>query len=84
LADVQNLLIPTANGLQIPLSQLAKVEITEGPNQIQREDAKRRIVVGFNVRGRDAKYCKKLQGKVEAKLNFLQATIQLMAVLLKT
>jgi cobalt-zinc-cadmium resistance protein CzcA len=61
-------------GLQIPLSQLAKVEITEGPNQIQREDAKRRIV-GFNVRGRDAKYCKKLQGKVEAKLNFLQATI---------
>jgi cobalt-zinc-cadmium resistance protein CzcA len=52
LADVQNLLIPTANGLQIPLSQL-KVEITEGPNQIQREDAKRRIVVGFNVRGRD-------------------------------
>jgi cobalt-zinc-cadmium resistance protein CzcA len=54
LADVQNLLIPTANGLQIPLSQLAKVEITEGPNQIQREDAKR-IVVGFNVRGRDVK-----------------------------
>jgi cobalt-zinc-cadmium resistance protein CzcA len=40
LADVQNLLIPTPNGLQIPLSQLAKVEITEGPNQIQREDAK--------------------------------------------
>jgi cobalt-zinc-cadmium resistance protein CzcA len=34
LADVQNLLIPTANGLQIPLSQL-KVEITEGPNQIK-------------------------------------------------
>jgi cobalt-zinc-cadmium resistance protein CzcA len=48
LADVQNLLIPTPNGLQIPLSQLAKVEITEGPNQIQR---RRQIVVGFNVRG---------------------------------
>jgi cobalt-zinc-cadmium resistance protein CzcA len=32
---------------------IGKVEITEGPNQIQREDAKRRIVVGFNVRGRD-------------------------------
>jgi cobalt-zinc-cadmium resistance protein CzcA len=27
LADVQNLLIPTANGLQIPLSQLAKLKL---------------------------------------------------------
>ncbi|SHM69858.1 CusA/CzcA family heavy metal efflux RND transporter [Flavobacterium xinjiangense] len=71
LADVQNLLIPTATGLQIPLSQLAKVEITEGPNQIQREDAKRRIVVGFNVRGRDVQsIVKELQGKVEAQIKF--------------
>ncbi|MFV8364387.1 CusA/CzcA family heavy metal efflux RND transporter [Flavobacterium sp. ZT3P35] len=71
LADVQNLLIPTPNGLQIPLSQLAKVEITEGPNQIQREDAKRRIVVGFNVRGRDVQsIVKELQGKVESKIKF--------------
>jgi cobalt-zinc-cadmium resistance protein CzcA len=51
--DVQNLLIPLPNGDQIPLNQLASVEIIEGPNQIQREDAKRRIIVGFNVRGRD-------------------------------
>ncbi|MDI5888682.1 CusA/CzcA family heavy metal efflux RND transporter [Flavobacterium yafengii] len=71
LADVQNLLIPTPNGFQIPLSQLAKVEITEGPNQIQREDAKRRIVVGFNVRGRDVQsIVKELQGKVEAQIKF--------------
>ncbi|SHL11579.1 CusA/CzcA family heavy metal efflux RND transporter [Flavobacterium xanthum] len=69
LSDVQNLLIPTPNGSQIPLSQLAKVEITEGPNQIQREDAKRRIVVGFNVRGRDVQsIVKELQDKVDAKL----------------
>lgn len=53
LADVQNLLIATPMGTQIPLYQLATVEIKEGPNQIQREDAKRRIVVGFNVRGKD-------------------------------
>ncbi|MBS1780126.1 MAG: CusA/CzcA family heavy metal efflux RND transporter [Bacteroidetes bacterium] len=53
VADVQNLLIPTAHGAEIPLSQLATVTIKEGPNQIQREDAKRRIIVGFNVRGRD-------------------------------
>ena len=69
LADVQNLLIPTPNGSQIPLSQLAKVAITEGPNQIQREDAKRRIVVGFNVRGRDVQsIVKELQDKVGIKL----------------
>lgn len=53
LEDVKNLLIPTPNGTQIPLSQLADVSIKNGPNQIQREDAKRRIVVGFNVNGRD-------------------------------
>lgn len=53
LSDVQNLLIATPSGTQIPLYQVATVEIKEGPNQIQREDAKRRIVVGFNVRGRD-------------------------------
>lgn len=53
LADVQNLLIPLPNGPQIPLNAVAKVEITEGPNQIQRENAQRRIIVGFNVRGRD-------------------------------
>ena len=55
LTDVQQLLIPTPSGLQVPLYQVAKVNITEGPNQIQREDAKRRIIVGFNVRGRDVK-----------------------------
>ena len=69
LADVQNLLIPISNGMQIPLSQVAKVEIIEGPNQIQREDAQRRIVVGFNVRGRDIQsMVKELQQKVEKKL----------------
>ncbi|THU40669.1 CusA/CzcA family heavy metal efflux RND transporter [Niastella caeni] len=53
VTDVQNLLIPTPKGAQIPLSQVAAVAIKEGPNQIQREDAKRRIIVGFNVQGRD-------------------------------
>ena len=71
LADVQNLLIPTPSGSQIPLSQLAKVAITEGPNQIQREDAKRRIVVGFNVRGRDVQsIVKELQDQVGTKIKF--------------
>ncbi len=53
LSNVQNLLIATPKGEQIPLSMVAKVAIKEGLNQIQREDAKRRITVGFNVRGVD-------------------------------
>ncbi|MGN6398652.1 MAG: CusA/CzcA family heavy metal efflux RND transporter [Mucilaginibacter sp.] len=53
LKDIQNLLVAAPNGMQVPLYQLADVSIKDGPNQIQREDAKRRIVVGFNVRGRD-------------------------------
>ncbi len=66
LEDVQNLLIPTSYGTQIPLNQLATVSIKDGPNQIQREDAKRRIVVGFNVRGRDVQtIVKELQQKAE-------------------
>ncbi len=53
LEDLQNLLIPTSNGSQIPLQQIADVSIKQSVNQIQRDDAKRRIIVGFNVKGRD-------------------------------
>jgi heavy metal efflux system protein len=71
IKDVQNLLIPTPNGTQIPLSQLADVQIKDGPNQIQREDAKRRIVVGFNVRGRDVQsIVNELQIKIGKQLKF--------------
>ena len=53
LEDVKNLLIPTQNGTQIPLYQVADVDIKESISQIQREDAKRRIIVGFNIQDRD-------------------------------
>lgn len=52
-AELNNLLIGVANGLQVPLNQLATVELKDGPYQIQREDGRRRITVGFNVRGKD-------------------------------
>ena len=71
IEDVQNLLIPTPQGTQIPLSQLANVEIKNGPNQIQREDAKRRIVVGFNVRGRDVQsIVTELQQKADNQIKY--------------
>jgi cobalt-zinc-cadmium resistance protein CzcA len=37
----------------VPLSELAKLELTTGPNQISRENGKRRVVVTANVRDRD-------------------------------
>ncbi|WP_226064943.1 efflux RND transporter permease subunit [Kaistella polysaccharea] len=51
--DVNNLLISTPLGTEIPLSTVASVELKESVNQIQRENAQRRIIVGFNVRNRD-------------------------------
>ncbi|MCE6989630.1 CusA/CzcA family heavy metal efflux RND transporter [Dyadobacter sp. CY323] len=69
--DVQNLLISTPTGMQIPLYQVASIREIEGPNQIQRENTRRRIIVGFNVRGRDVQsIVEELQGKVDAKMKF--------------
>jgi cobalt-zinc-cadmium resistance protein CzcA len=65
IEDVRNLFITTPGGNQLQLSQLADVEFRIGPNQVQREDAKRRIIVGFNVRGRDvAGIVKEIQEKI--------------------
>ncbi|MDM1295697.1 CusA/CzcA family heavy metal efflux RND transporter [Sphingobacterium sp. N143] len=51
--DVRSLMIPTDTGIQIPLSQVAVIDYKLGPAQISREAGKRRIVIGFNVAGRD-------------------------------
>lgn len=65
--DVSNLFVATTDGNQIPLSQVATVSFKEGPAQISREDGKRRIVVGFNVKGRDvASVVKEIQEKLNA------------------
>jgi cobalt-zinc-cadmium resistance protein CzcA len=67
--DVRNLLIPTPRGLQIPLAEVAKIDVTESANQVQRENSRRRIVVGFNVRGRDVQsVIEELQKKVGQKI----------------
>lgn len=53
LEDIKTLTIANEKGMLVPLEQVADISIEEGPNQIQREDAKRRITVAFNVRDRD-------------------------------
>ncbi len=50
---IKNLLVSAPNGSRIPLAQLADIKLVEGPAQISREDARRRIGVELNVRGRD-------------------------------
>lgn len=53
LEAVQNLLVGDSDGHFIPLAQLADIFEEEGPAQISRENAQRRISVEVNVRGRD-------------------------------
>lgn len=50
---IRALLVETPSGARVPLEAVAAVEETWGPNQIQHENAQRRIVVAANVAGRD-------------------------------
>ena len=69
--QIKNLMVTVGNGKQVPLYELAEVRIEEGPYQIQREDAARRIVVGFNVRGKDVKtVVTEVQDKVKKSIQF--------------
>ena len=69
LDDVKNLFVTAPNGNQIPLQQVADIDFKNGPNQIQREDAKRRITVGFNVRNRDIESTVlEMQQKIDAQI----------------
>ncbi|RZJ32891.1 MAG: efflux RND transporter permease subunit, partial [Chryseobacterium sp.] len=63
--DVNNLMISTSTGNQIPLSQVANISYKLGPSQISCEEGKRRIVIGFNVKDRD----------VESVVNDIQARL---------
>jgi len=58
LAVLHDLPVPVGRGgdgrpVTLPLRALAAIAIAEGPNQISREDGRRRVVVQANVRGRD-------------------------------
>lgn len=71
IEDINNLYVTSPGGQQIPIAQLAEVEFKMSPNQIQRDDAKRRIIVGFNVRGRDVEsVVNEMQAKVDKEVKF--------------
>jgi heavy metal efflux system protein len=65
LPDINQILVPTPAGTKVYLSQLATIQLREGPAQINRETGKRRIVVGINVENRDlGGFVTELQGAV--------------------
>ena len=53
MAKLSRLPIPLPAGGYVPLAEVAGLELTTGPNQVSRENGKRRLVVTSNVRGRD-------------------------------
>ncbi|RMG30397.1 MAG: efflux RND transporter permease subunit, partial [Bacteroidetes bacterium] len=53
LDDLRTTMVSLPNGRQVPLSELADIRYTKGPAKISRDDTRRRIVVGVNVRNRD-------------------------------
>jgi cobalt-zinc-cadmium resistance protein CzcA len=53
LESVRELAITTASGGTVPLGQIAKVVVSEGPSNVYREDGQRYTPVKFSVRGRD-------------------------------
>lgn len=53
LEALRGLRVRAADGRLIPLGQLARIEVEDGPAQISHEAGKRRITVEMNVRGRD-------------------------------
>ncbi len=66
-AALSNLLVETPTG-RVPLSQLARIEDSDGPNQISRENARRRIVISANTDGRDlAEVVQSIRAEIAAK-----------------
>ncbi|MFD1872759.1 CusA/CzcA family heavy metal efflux RND transporter [Hymenobacter bucti] len=69
LTSLQNLYVDTPSGQKIPLDEVASVAYHNAPIQISRDDARRRINIGINVRGRDVQsLVEEIQQKLGARL----------------
>ncbi len=65
LRAIERLPVPLPEGGYVPLSEVATLILGPGPNQISRENGKRRLVVSANVRGRDlGGFVAEVRGKV--------------------
>lgn len=69
VSTIRNMLVSSPNGAVVALENLANIQVLDGPAQISREKAKRRIVVGVNVVGRDlGGFVAELQQTVDKKI----------------
>ena len=66
---ISDLPLTLPNGEYVPISEVASVALEPAPNQISRENGKRRVVVTANVRGRDlASFVADVQNEITSKL----------------
>ncbi len=69
LENIENLYVHLPNGSQVYIKELAEISLEEAPLMISREDTKRRIVIGINVRNRDVEsLVKEMQANLEKNL----------------
>lgn len=69
IRDVKNLYITLDSGAQVPLEELADVELKDAPMQISRENTNRRIVIGVNVGDTDVEtLVSKIQKEIDTKV----------------
>ena len=66
---IRSILVASPDNLMIPLSELAEIDVKEGPAEITRDNGKRRIVIQGNVRGRDVEsFVNELKSKISSQL----------------
>ena len=53
IESISGILLTAPSGAVVPLKDLASITLADGPAQVSRESAKRRLVIGANVQGRD-------------------------------
>jgi len=53
LENLEGIMVGTPSGKRVPITELAQISIKYGPAQISRDNTRRRIVIGINVRNRD-------------------------------
>lgn len=71
LENMENIYIDTPLDFKVPLGEIAQITSVEGPAKISRDETKRRIVVGVNVRNRD------LQSVVDDIERIIKKSVQL-------
>ncbi|MGA9324979.1 MAG: CusA/CzcA family heavy metal efflux RND transporter, partial [Salegentibacter sp.] len=70
IEDIEMASVQLPNGSKLPLSEFATISYTRGPAKISRDDTKRRIVVGVNVRNRDLEsVVRDVQGIIDEKID---------------